>query len=43
MIYALDNGEIVEYGSHEELIKKHGYYAKLVKQQSLERRSKSYE
>ncbi|WP_407266670.1 peptidase domain-containing ABC transporter [Tenacibaculum maritimum] len=32
-IIVLDNGEIVERGNHEELIKKKGYYFKLVKNQ----------
>ncbi len=33
VIFALDKGEIVEYGSHEELIASHGYYYNLVCQQ----------
>ena len=32
-IYAFDTGVIVEEGTHEELIEKHGFYYKLVKRQ----------
>lgn len=38
VIYVLDKGNIIEYGTHEELIEKKGKYSKLVEQQSLERR-----
>lgn len=30
-IIVLDKGMIAEYGTHEELIEKHGVYAKLVR------------
>ena len=33
MIYVLESGELVEEGTHEELIEKQGYYAKLVRRQ----------
>jgi hypothetical protein len=29
VIFAIENGEIVEEGSHDELIKRDGYYARL--------------
>lgn len=35
VIYALDKGEIIEYGSHNELMNKKGYYYSLVTQQDL--------
>lgn len=35
-IMLIDNGQIVEYGSHEELIKKEGEYFSLYQQQLLE-------
>lgn len=36
VIIVLDNGRIVERGSHDELIRSGGYYAELVKMQQLE-------
>ncbi|MGD9638186.1 MAG: ABC transporter ATP-binding protein [Alphaproteobacteria bacterium] len=33
LIYVIDNGKIVEYGSHDELLTKDNYYAKLYKLQ----------
>ena len=33
IIYALKNGQIVEKGTHQELLEKNGYYADLVKSQ----------
>ena len=35
-IMVLDEGEIVEYGTHDDLIDKGGYYSDLVESQSLE-------
>ncbi len=35
VIFALDKGKIIEYGSHNELIAKQGYYYNLVYQQGL--------
>ncbi|MBO6118358.1 MAG: ABC transporter ATP-binding protein [Bacteroidales bacterium] len=35
LIIVLDRGKIVETGSHEELLKKNGYYTKLIKLQTL--------
>jgi len=29
LIFAIKDGEVVESGSHEELLQKHGYYAQL--------------
>ncbi|CAI2342546.1 unnamed protein product [Caenorhabditis sp. 36 PRJEB53466] len=34
-IYVFDNGNVVEVGSHEELIEKDGFYAQMVKTQEL--------
>ena len=34
-IIVLDSGKIVESGNHDELIKKDGYYSKLIKLQSF--------
>ena len=31
MIYALKEGKVVEYGTHDELMKKRGYYTRLIK------------
>lgn len=36
VIYVLDDGEIVEFGTHEKLLTKHGVYARLYQQQSNE-------
>ncbi|MCS7257884.1 MAG: ABC transporter ATP-binding protein/permease [candidate division WOR-3 bacterium] len=36
-IYVLDKGEIVEFGNHNELLKKHGLYFKLYRRQLLEK------
>tara|TARA_B100000767_G_scaffold275731_1_gene314792 strand:- start:2684 stop:4426 length:1743 start_codon:yes stop_codon:yes gene_type:complete len=33
-ILIIDNGKVLEYGSHDELIKKNGYYSKTVLKQS---------
>ncbi|WP_324171961.1 type I secretion system permease/ATPase [Sulfurimonas sp.] len=33
VIYALDKGEILEFGSHDELMEKEGYYYSLITQQ----------
>jgi len=33
VIYALDKGEILEFGSHDELMEQEGYYHSLVTQQ----------
>jgi subfamily B ATP-binding cassette protein HlyB/CyaB len=35
VIYALDKGEIIEYGSHDELMNQKGYYHSLVTQQDM--------
>lgn len=35
MIYAFNNGEISEYGNHEELMNKKGVYYNLLKEQSI--------
>lgn len=37
MIYVIDQGRIVEHGTHSELLKKRGKYFELVNLQSLER------
>jgi ABC-type bacteriocin/lantibiotic exporter with double-glycine peptidase domain len=37
LILALDNGTIVERGSHQELLAREGYYAQLVQSQLAER------
>lgn len=34
-IYVFDNGDIVEVGSHEELLEKDSFYAQMVKTQEL--------
>lgn len=34
-IYYIENGSVVEYGTHEELIEAEGKYALLVKAQQL--------
>ena len=31
IIYTLKEGRIIEYGNHEKLMSKNGYYARLVK------------
>ena len=36
IIYALKNGEIYEKGTHEELLQKGGYYAKLIRPQLMQ-------
>ena len=33
LILVMDNGDIVEQGNHEELLKKNGFYAKLYNSQ----------
>ena len=33
MIYVFESGELVEEGTHDELVEKQGYYAKLVRRQ----------
>ena len=35
IIYVIDNGSILEKGSHEELLEKNGMYRKLCDQQAL--------
>ena len=35
-IYAMSGGEVVEQGTHQELVDRGGYYANLVQLQSLE-------
>ena len=35
IIYVIDNGSILEKGSHEELLQKNGMYRKLCDQQAL--------
>ena len=39
-IYAMKNGEILEIGTHDELLKKNGYYASLIKGQMTEKEIK---
>ena len=36
VIYALKDGKINEYGTHETLLQKGGYYAKLIRSQLME-------
>ena len=36
MIYAMRDGKIVEYGTHQELIEKNGYYFSLIREQLTE-------
>jgi len=43
IIYVLDKGEVVEVGSHEELLNKKGYYYKLYISQVGEIEPKSIE
>ncbi|AGF59246.1 ATP-binding cassette subfamily B protein [Clostridium saccharoperbutylacetonicum] len=40
-IYVIDSGEIVEEGTHKELLKKRGYYYRLWGEQSIEKLNKS--
>lgn len=40
-IYVMDSGEIVEEGTHKELLKKRGYYYRLWGEQSIEKLNKS--
>ena len=35
VIYVIDNGQIVEFGNHQQLLNKHGVYAQLVSAQQL--------
>lgn len=37
VIYALDRGEIIEFGSHNELMEQEGYYYDLVTQQEIKK------
>jgi ATP-binding cassette subfamily B protein len=37
LIIVLDNGEIIEQGTHDELVKLRGFYAQLHRQQLLEK------
>ena len=39
-IAVIDNGEITELGTHEELMRKNGEYAKLVESQMLKEEEK---
>ncbi len=41
-IAVLENGRITEYGSHKDLIKKNGFYAKLYKKQLIEKELDKY-
>ena len=38
MIYLIERGQVVEKGTHEELVNKKGRYFQLAKQQELQKR-----